>query len=262
MKYQILPIIIMLMSVLNVSGFSDEFRLGSEYEKHSFTASDGIKMPYRLLTPDKQTAGEKYPLVVFLHGYGERGDDNESQLAHGASVFSNPLNMEKFPAYVLFPQCKEKFWVNAVDEKCFMPGSATPEISKQETALMELIERTADQYAVDKDRIYIVGISMGAIAVYDLVCRFPETFAAAIPICGAVNPDRLTEADNVNFRIFHGADDEEVPCISSREAYKRLKSLGAEADYVEFSGTGHDCWHQAFNRDDFLEWLFRQHKND
>lgn len=231
------------------------------YTRHTFTDSLHRTIPYRLLTPPDSLSGERYPLVVFLHGSGERGDDNEKQLTHGASIFSNPANVDKYPAYVVFPQCHERAWTDRIDEKEFMSGSPEPAESSTEQLLIELVRNLIEKYPIDIDRIYIVGISMGGIATYDLVCRYPELFSAAVPICGAVNPDRLSAAKDVKFLIFHGEVDDEIPSLCSREAYKALAAVGADVDYVEFAGVGHECWTYAFNYPTLLQWLFAQHKS-
>ena len=127
---------------------------------------------------------------------------------------------------------------------------------------MSLIGDVVAANPIDPSRIYIVGISMGGIAAYDIVCRHPNVFAAAVPICGAVNPERLADAKDVKFMIFHGEDDEEVPSICSREAYKALSAAGAQVDYVEFAGIGHECWSSAFNYPTLLPWLFAQTKSE
>lgn len=235
--------------------------MNEEYAKQVFVDSSNNSMPYRILSPDNIELGKKYPLVVFLHGSGERGDDNEKQLAHGASTFSNPANINKYPAFVVFPQCKEKAWTEKIDERMFMPGAPVPDESKSEKLVMDLIEDLIEHNPIDSNRIYIVGMSMGGIAAYDLVCRHPDVFTAAVPICGAVNPERLIDAKGVKFLIFHGEEDDEVPSFCSREAYKALNLLGAEVDYVEFAGMGHDCWSSAFNYPSFLPWLFSQTKS-
>ncbi len=232
-----------------------------EYAKCLFVDSiTNTTLPYRMLSPEKTTAGQKYPLVVFLHGSGERGNDNEKQLIHGASTFSNPANADKYPSYVVFPQCKERSWTEKYNAQSFMPGAPEPQITKQEMAIVDLIKDLAKDYPIDENRIYVVGISMGGIAAYDLACRYPELFAAAVPICGAVNPDRLSEARDVSFLIFHGEEDDEIPSICGREAYKSLSAVGATVDYIEFAGLGHDCWTSAFNYPTLLPWLYSQTK--
>lgn len=248
-------------SVFQVLASYDGFSRHQEYSKCEYVDSDENVIPYRMLVPDSLKDGCKYPLVLFLHGAGERGDDNEKQLLHGASIFSNPVNTARYPAFVIFPQCKERSWTGTVDERVFMPGASVPPESREEEMVMKLLEDVIDNNPVDTDRIYIVGISMGGIAAYDLVCRYPDIFAAAVPICGAVNPERLPAAKNVKFMIFHGEMDEEIPVICGREAYKALNSVGAEVDYIEFSGVGHDCWTSTFNCPSLLPWLFSQRKN-
>lgn len=236
--------------------------VNGDYSYHTFTDADDASMPYRMLAPANVDEGVRYPLVVFLHGAGERGDDNEKQLTHGASVFSNPANADRYPAFVIFPQCKEKSWTaDKADPRGFMSGAPVPAESETEKTLMRLIGDVVAANPIDPSRIYIVGISMGGIAAYDIVCRHPNVFAAAVPICGAVNPERLADAKDVKFMIFHGEDDEEVPSICSREAYKALSAAGAQVDYVEFAGIGHECWSSAFNYPTLLPWLFAQTKS-
>lgn len=234
--------------------------VNDNYMREEFLSNNNCKLPYRQLSPERIEKGRKYPLIVFLHGSGERGSDNEKQLLHGGAVFSNPATAFKFPAYVIFPQCKAKAWTGNINPREFMPGSNVPDESPTESAIMELIDNLVANNPIDESRIYIMGISMGGIATYDLACRHPETFAAAVPICGAVNPDRLQNAKDVNFLIFHGEADEEVPSICDREAYKALAQAGAEVDYIEFAGMGHDCWNAAFNYPSLLQWLFSQEK--
>lgn len=231
------------------------------YTRHVYTDSSNNKMPYRMLSPTLVEPGQKYPLVLFLHGSGERGEDNEKQLAYGASMFSNPANSDKYPAFVVFPQCKDRTWTDKIDERSFMPGAPVPPESRTEKTLICLVEDIIKNNPIDCDRIYIMGLSMGGIAAYDLVCRYPSLFTAAVPICGAVNPERLYNVKNVKFMIFHGEIDEEVPSFCSREAYKALNSVGADVDYVEFAGVGHDCWSLAFNYPTLLSWLFSQRKD-
>lgn len=231
-----------------------------DYVKTEYVDAHNNRMPYRVLSPSNMECGAKYPLVVFLHGSGERGTDNEKQLLHGGAVFSNPANTDKFPAFVLFPQCKEKSWTGNVNSRDFMPGADTPQESVTEKMLISLIKDFIASNPVDTSRIYLVGISMGGIATYDLACRYPDLFAAAVPICGAVNPQRLSAAEGVNFMIFHGEEDEEVPAFCSREAYKALSTAGNNVDYIEFSGMGHDCWDAAFNYPTLFPWLFSQTK--
>ena len=234
--------------------------VNSSYTKNIFSNGSKQTMPYRLLSPDCIEAGCKYPLVVFLHGHGERGTDNEKQLIHGGAVFTNPRNQEQYPAFVVFPQCNGHAWTSKFNANAFLPDADVPDETLNEKMVMGLISELITTYPIDIDRIYLMGISMGAIATYDLTCRHPEVFAAAVPICGAVNPERLSNVRNINFMIFHGQADSEVPVICSRQAYKTLRGLGANVDYIELDGAGHECWHYAFNHPRLLPWLFAQER--
>ena len=217
-----------------------------------------------MLAPESVQSGKKYPLVLFLHGAGERGNDNESQLTHGAQMFLNPVNREQYPAFVLFPQCPpDQYWVYMGRPKSFTPSEmpVEREMSPLGNSVKELLDSYLAMPEVDKSRVYVIGLSMGAMATYDLAIRYPEIITAAIPICGIVNPARLSAAKDVKFHIFHGDADRAVPIAGSREAYKALKAAGAKTvEYTEFPGCDHNSWSPAFNTPGFLEWLFKQKK--
>lgn len=237
-----------------------------EYERHVFVSSKGDSLLYRLLRPETVKPGKKYPLILFLHGAGERGNDNQKQLKHGGQMFLNPVYREKYPAYVLFPQCpSDGFWGYREYPPSFAPSDMSPEQALG--SLLSMVKELLDTYRnlpeVDTKRIYIMGMSMGAMGTYSMVCCYPEIFAAAIPICGTVNPKRLSAAKGlkqIKFRIFHGDADNVVPVSGSRIAYKILKEHGAEVDYTEFVGCEHNSWNPAFNTPGFMEWLFSQKK--
>ena len=254
---RLLAILIMFWSLLGIVYGQNEF------EKNVYVSASGDSLNYRLLCPEIEQEGEKYPLVLFLHGAGERGSDNEKQLFHGSQMWLNPVNRENYPAFVLFPQCPESgYWAYTERPSSFEPDQMPSDvpISPIFTALKELLDSYLSMPQVDKQRVYVIGLSMGAMGTYDLVIRYPEVFAAAIPICGTVNPTRLNAAKEVKFRIFHGDADNVVPISGSRQSYKALKAVGADVRYTEFPGTTHGSWNPAFNQPDFMSWLFSQKK--
>lgn len=225
------------------------------YKKGSFSYHD-VTLPYRYLEPDVK-GGECYPLVLFMHGAGERGNDNEAQLIHGSDLFLK--NRKDYPAYVIFPQCpKSGYWAYSSKPESFAPhmmpenSPETPEIE----AVMALVEYFIANKNVDTSRLYLVGLSMGAMAIYDILIRYPNRFAAAEPICGTVNPARFTGNIVTSIRIFHGDADNVVPVEASREAYATLDWMGVDVEYVEYPGVKHGAWVPAFKSDDFLSWLF------
>ena len=235
----------------------------NEFEKKVYVTASNDSLNYRLLRPEVEQEGEKYPLVLFLHGSGERGSDNEKQLFHGSQMWLNPVNRENYPAFVLVPQCPESgYWAYTDRPSSFEPDQMPSDIplSPVFRTLKELIDTYLAMPQVDKKRVYVIGLSMGAMGTYDLAIRYPEIFAAAIPICGTVNPTRLSAAKDVKFRIFHGDADTVVPVSGSRQAYKALKAAGADVEYIEFPGVTHGSWNPAFTQPDFMSWLFSQKK--
>ncbi len=235
----------------------------NEFEKKVYVSVSGDSLNYRFLRPEVEKKGKKYPLVLFLHGAGERGTDNEKQLLHGSQMWLNPVNRDKYPAFVLFPQCPESaYWAYVKSPRSFEPSQMPSNVllSPLFSTLKELLDSCLNMPQVDKKRIYVVGLSMGAMGTFDMTIRYPNIFAAAIPICGTVNPARLEAAKKVKFRIYHGDSDNVVPVDASRQAYKALKAAGADVQYIEFPGVGHLCWNTAFKQDDFMKWLFSQKK--
>ena len=235
------------------------------FAKKRYITAQRDTMPYRFLQPEQLKEGKKYPLVLFLHGAGERGRDNESQLRNGGTVFSNPANREEYPCFVLFPQCPEEaYW--SLEKRPDQGYKNTPNplpkevpITKHLRLVKELLDETLATYPIDPKQVYIMGISMGAIATLDMVYRFPDTFAKAISICGATNIERMREfKGKTKFRFYHGDIDDVIPVTYSREAYKALKTTGKKAEYIEFYGANHNAWHPAFNTADFLQWTFKK----
>lgn len=232
-----------------------------EFEKRSFVSKDGTSLNYRLLTPESNAAGKKFPLVIFLHGSGERGEDNERQLLHGGQMFLNPVNREKYPAYVIFPQCPTgKYWAFLERPESFDNLKMGQEFPPILQAVKEMIDSYIGMPEIDKDRVYIMGLSMGGMGTFNLVSHHPELFAAAIPICGISDTAILPAARDIKFRIYHGDADDVVAVKHSREAYKTLKAAGAKVEYFEFPGCNHGSWYPAFSQPDFMEWLFKQKK--
>jgi len=238
-----------------------------KYLKKEYISSSGDTLKYRSFDPETIKPGEKYPLVLFLHGAGERGNDNEAQLTHGANMFLNPVVLEKYPAFIVFPQCPEnQWWSNS--RKPDSDGKwgrerypQNPEITVPMQSVKELLDIYLQKDEIDKDRIYIIGLSMGGMGTFDLVCRFPDLFAAAVPICGGINPDRIASVSpTAAITIFHGDKDDTVYVENSREVYRALKNIGKAPRYIEFPGCGHNSWDPAFNYPGFIDWVFAQKK--
>ena len=236
----------------------------SQFSKEVFMSQKGDSLLYRQLEPQTIDGNTKYPLVLFLHGAGERGNDNELQLTHGANMFTNPVNRDKYPTFALFPQCPtDSFWApvnrSGIKDERFYPYEPAMPATLQ--AVKELLDKFIENNPIDPNRVYIMGLSMGGMGTFEMVCRYPDLFAAAIPICGGVNIKRLEQIESSTaFRIYHGDADAVVPVAFSRNAYTTLKAKNADVEYIEFPGVDHNSWTPAFNMPDFMEWLFNQKK--
>ena len=257
-----------ILSMCILLGISTGSTYGSDLDKYlkkEYISPRGDTLRYRVLEPEKLDKGKKYPLVLFLHGSGERGNNNEAQLIHGGNMFLNPVVREEYPAFVLFPQCPEnQSWYNnrASNIEGKFAGERYPE-DPEITTPMQSVKELLDVYLkrddVDTNRIYVMGLSMGGMGTFDMLCRFPHLFAAAIPICGGVNPTRLEKAaPTASISIYHGDKDTSVVVENSREAYRALRRAGQTPKYHEFPGCGHNSWDPAYNQPDFMSWLFSQ----
>jgi predicted peptidase len=217
------------------------------------------------LLPENYERTKKYPLVLFLHGAGERGSDNEKQLIHGAKQFLKPSTRKKFPAIVVFPQCPEQAYWSSVTigrnttplQLTFDYHSPVPEPLRQS---IELVQDLMQHEAVDARRVYITGLSMGGMGTFEAVYRHPDLFAAALPICGG-GDTLMYQHVNTSFWIFHGAADQVVDVNFSRAMVAKLKSLKVKTKYTEYPGVNHNSWDTAFAEPKFLKWMF-SHKAD
>ncbi|WP_411031634.1 alpha/beta hydrolase-fold protein [Spongiimicrobium sp. 3-5] len=229
------------------------------YEKRVFKQGK-YTMPYRILFPDNYDQDKTYPLLLFLHGSGERGQDNEAQLIHGAKLFPQKEVREKFPAIVVFPQCpKESFWSNQdrAGDKIYrfnFHKKGKPTLAM--ATVQKLLKNLRRTLSVDKDRIYVGGLSMGGMGTFEIVRRNPKTFAAAFPICGGANPEIAPMLTKVNWWVFHGEADNTVNYSYSQKMVDALKDEGGKVKFSLYPGVGHNSWDNAFAEPELLPWLF------
>lgn len=235
----------------------------SLFERQLFVLNEDT-LSCRILTPLNYQSGKKYPLIIFLHGAGERGSDNESQLKWGADLFLDTLNRAKYPAIVVFPQCPSNDkWAeysksSSTDSTGYNYTSDAP-IRKSLNLVSSFIDTLLSSGQIDVQRVYLGGLSMGGFGTYELLWRKPNTFAAAIPICGAGNPIKLKNVrKNLPIWIFHGEIDNVIPVANSRLIYDLMKNNNPKVKYTEYPNVGHDSWKNAFEEPDLLPWLFAQ----
>lgn len=232
----------------------------SAFDKKLFSQGSGV-LPYRILLPKDYDIEKKYPLILFLHGSGERGNDNEKQLTHGAELFLRDSIRGAFPAIVVFPQCAEKSsWARIEVEgewgnrtfTFFKKGPPT-----QEMLLLEgLIKELKETFNIKKNQMYIGGLSMGAIGTFELVNRNPRMFSAAFPICGGANPEIARRLTKTDWWVFHGGADDVVPPQYSTQMVEALRDKNTKVRYSLYPAVKHDSWDYAFKEPELLSWLF------
>jgi predicted peptidase len=234
----------------------------SLFEARVYEDAKGEKLSYRLLKPKDYDPKTSYPLVLFLHGAGERGSDNLAQLKHGMADFAGDEAREKHAAFVVAPQCPAgQQWV-AVPF-----GSVTHTMPEQPAPglrmALELVEHALPkEFNIDKRRLYVTGLSMGGFGTWDAVQRRPDLFAAAIPICGGGDTAQAKRIAVLPIWVFHGDRDTAVKTERSRDMVEALKAAGGSPMYTEYPNTGHDSWSATYKNPEVHAWLFRQKRTD
>jgi predicted peptidase len=207
-------------------------------------------LSYRLLKPATVEEGKKYPLVIFLHGSGERGDDNKAQLKHGVAEFAK--RRKEFPCFLIAPQCPagQRGWGLSAKSGVAAPGKL----------VLDLIDKTCKDLPIDTKRIYLTGLSMGGYGTWTLLADKPDLFAAAIPICGGGDPESAAKIAKIPIWVFHGDKDTAVKVERSRDMVAALEKAGGKPKYAEYHGVGHDSWTRTYANVKVLAWLFAQKK--
>lgn len=232
----------------------------SRFSVEKYINGKGDTLRYRQLYPDSDPL-RKYPLVIFLHGSGERGTDNEAQLKWGVMNFATDQNMKLHPAFVIAPQCPENMgWSNFGDRRNNPELSLSVSPSKPMELLIELIQQIIKKFPVDTNRIYITGLSMGGFGTFDAIERYPQLFAAAVPVCGGGDKSKASSISHIPIWIFHGAEDPAVNPAFSLDMAQALSKAGAHPGLTIYPEVGHFSWIGAYSDPMMFEWLFRQHK--
>ncbi len=210
------------------------------------TITKDFRLPYFVYLPPDYQHGEswKWPLVLFLHGAGERGTELTELFRHG--LMQHIQEGKDFPFIVVAPQCPHDWtWDRSLDE------------------LDCLLKDIICNYDVDTQRIYLTGLSMGGIGTWHWGAKHPDIFAALVPICGATMPllgfpERIAVLKDMPIWVFHGADDQVVPVERSEELVRVLKELNAPVRYTKYAGVGHNSWNRAYAEPELIPWLLSQ----
>ena len=202
-----------------------------------------LELEYLLALPkdyDKDTT-KAWPLMVFLHGAGERGSDINKVKVHGPAKLVE--QGKDFPFIVVSPQCPEGQWWN----------------NRVET-VMALIDEIAEKYRVDPKRIYLTGLSMGGFGTWSITTTFPDRFAAIVPICGGGQPYQAGNLKKIPIWAFHGGKDPVVPVAESERMVDAVKKAGGNAKLTIYPEAQHDSWTETYNNPALYEWLLKQSK--
>lgn len=203
-----------------------------------------LSLDYLLQFPEGYDAPEnadaKWPLLVFLHGAGERGGDLEQLKKHGPPKLIEAG--QKFPAIVISPQCPADSWW-------------------PEEPVLELIDHAEKAYRVDSSRIYLTGLSMGGYGTWHFAARAPERFAAIVPVCGGGVPYHMRKLSRLPIWAFHGKKDTAVPFEESERLVKALEAVGnPSVNFTVYPEAGHDSWTPAYATPELWDWLFAQQR--
>lgn len=187
-----------------------------------------------------ENAPKTYPLILFLHGAGERGTDLEKVKAHSPFTYKDLI---KEKVAILAPQCPEgQYW--------------------DTEAVYQLLKEIMAKYPIDKNRVYLTGLSMGGWGSWKLADEHPELFAAVAPVCGPMNRPTLSRAceqlSNKPIWIFHGALDDIVPLENSTTMFQKLKTCNNQVHYTIFEGDNHNSWDSAYSNPELYEWMLNQ----
>ena len=236
-----------------------------QYE-HYYNQNDTLK--YRILYPKNFDSSNQYPVILFLHGAGERGNNNESQLVHGSKLFLDNYESEAFPAIIVAPQCPlEDYWSNVKRDysKTGLEKFKFKRKGKPTQALKMVID-FMDEFTknafVKKDQIYVGGLSMGGMGTFDILKWRADMFAAVFPICGGGNPKSVKKyAKNVSFWIFHGGEDDVVHPYFSLRMLTALQKQKADVRFTYFEHDNHNSWDSTFAEPELFTWLFSKLKH-
>jgi predicted peptidase len=237
----------------------------SVFEKHNYI-QDSDTLRYRIMFPEHFDRNVKYPLVLILHGAGERGNDNENQLKNGASLFISDSTRNKFPAIVVFPQCpKDDYWANVDIDRNVHPFNLIFHNDKAPTRalslVMNLIDKMANNSFVNNEQIYVGGLSMGGMGTLEIMGRKPHFFAAGFAICGGAHPDMIKNFSiSIPVWIFHGAKDDIIDPINSLKTVQTILDEGGYPNFTLYANDNHNSWDSAFAEPNLLNWLFSNKK--
>ncbi len=199
-----------------------------------------VRLHYLLYLPKDYASKKVWPLVLFLHGAGERGDNLDMVKKHGPPKLV--AQGKEFPFVLVSPQCPAGRWW-------------------EPTELSALLDEIVEKQKIDKDRVYVTGLSMGGFGTWSLAAHSPKRFAAIVPICGGGEPITTMLLPKVPAWVFHGGKDPVVPVARGEAMVNALKAAGGTVKFTVYPNAGHDSWTEAYNDPKLYEWLLEQKRH-
>lgn len=219
----------------------------SRQQHETFEKQITLHLNYLLSLPPgyESSPDKKWPLILFLHGSGERGVKLDDVKKHGppAIIDKDADSVLAREFVVVSPQCPSGHWWKT-DE------------------LNYLLDDVMNKYHVDPDRVYLTGLSMGGFGTWDLAANYPDRFAAIVPMCGGGNLQMARRLKHLPIWVFHGDADPAVPVQRSDEMVSALKKLGADVTYTRYAGVGHDCWTRSYANPELYAWMLAHKRSD
>ncbi|MBC7821694.1 MAG: prolyl oligopeptidase family serine peptidase [Planctomycetaceae bacterium] len=219
----------------------------SAFEVREFQASNKQTLRYSLFTTKNVAAGAKLPLVLCLHGAGGNTE--------AAKVLASPEQQRQHPCFIVAPACearKSRWVIGTFRNK--------PDQRAVEPELMEALDKLLRDSAIDPDRVYLTGQSMGGLGTWGLIVAHPDRFAAAVPVCGTWEPNDAAKIAKVPVWAFHGAKDPTVPVEGSRRMIEAMKAAGGSPRYTEYPDVAHGSWGAAYATTEMWDWMFQQRR--
>ena len=224
---------------------------GGEYNDETFR--------YRMMLPQSVEPEKTYPAILYLHGAGQRGDDNDQHLVFFPEVMAESGQRTKHPCFVIAPQCREdRQWVDVPwGDARSTPMTEVP--SAQLAVALKILDSVVANYPIDERRISLTGLSMGGYGSWEMAIRHPHRFAAAAPICGGGDETHAAVLAHLPINCWHGDADEAVPVTRSREMIEAIRAAGGSPEYHELPGVGHHSWEPAYSAaGGVIPWLLDQ----
>jgi len=232
-------VVLGIVTRLSAPAWADDKSAVKQQEKHfEKEITIQVKLEYLLYLPNGyEKEGKAWPLVLFLHGAGESGQDLNKVKVHGPPKLAEAG--KDFPFIVVSPQSPRMGW--------------------DAQTLNALLDDVVSSYRVDKDRVYVTGLSMGGFGTWALAAAYPERFAALVPICGGGNTADAKKLAGIPIWVFHGAKDNVVPPSRSENMVKALKEAGAKnLKFTLYPKANHDSWTETYNNSEMWAWLLQQ----